>query len=1403
MPPSLPPKPHGLPLRFSNLAIPAPVGHSRDEELLQTLGSSALDVVTLGPLRRSITNAVDAGKAKGAGGRSKEALLIDGVEGVVHQGELLLLIGPPAAPTSTLLRALSSPSDIHLSSTSKIDYGLLDLPSTPLLRSEVVYLDAHDVHFASLPLLSSIGPSAASLGLPHDRLDELIQALGLGHATGTKIGSPLSAGLSGGERKRASILEALLTDASCFLLDAPTNGLDSSTALALLSFLKKYASEGKKSVVVTAPQLSDTLLEVFDKVLLLDHSGRQVYFGSPKDVVEYFRGLGLGFKRREKEGEGTVEFLLNCVEGGANDLELERAWRASPTRQALLQDINNYVTRYPTNLCADRLIDAVKARKSWATSKGSRYTSSFATQVGLLTKRQYALIGSELPTYVTKTGVNVALSVLAGTLFWMLPHTTEAAFTRGSVLLLSIMFNAYLSLAELGKAIEGRAIVKRQSDYGFFRPSALALARIAGDLPLIGAQVILFGTMTYVLTGLQRSWSRFGVYMAFVYVTALNLSCMFRMAAAFAPNFEVAIRFCGVALNILVISAGYFIPTRSMAPWSLWIHYVLDPISRAYEAVLANEFRGLNLTCSPSDIVPSGPTYTNPLYQTCLLPGSTPQSLIVDGEAYLSVSYGFHYNNIWWNLLVMVIQALVFLIIGVIATDYLHFAPAGSKRVWGRTRAVMKRFRRMGRSGGREEEEGLLNGGMGGGVENEAETSALDDDTTEAAVEMEGSVLVWKDLSLWVDTPNETRRLLDRISGYIRPGRVCALLGASGAGKSTLLNVLAGRAPGAVRGSILVDGQAPTPDFYRTTGYVEQFDLHDDKATVRECLEFSALLRQDASLSRAEKLAYVDVVLDLLDLTHLQDAIVGSPTAGLDSCSRKLLSIAVEVVSKPKILFADEPTTGLNAKSALRVVKLLRRLARTGLAICATIHQPSSESFETFDDVLLLQRGGKQLYYGPRGNATSFFDASPADSTVNHADLLLSVAGDDGDTPPGSGTATPSNELGERWKTSAELSALRAELEKHSRPDAAKKGGPTFGASTTRQCVELTKRVSRNLFRDVSYSYTKLFTSTVVPIIIGLTFFQEARKSSIVSFQNRMFSVFLLLFVPVVIMNVTIFKVVSLRGIWKARELPCKIYGRTAFATSLIVSEIPYSILCATIYFVLWYFLVGFPLKASTIIYTFAMLQTFWFFVSTWALWIVSLSSSLGTVANLLPFFLVSLEAFNGSLVTYEQIPIYYKWVYWISPFQWYVKGMLGVLMHGHPIECDATELATFVPPKGLTCGAYLAEYLSSHPGYLVDAAATSTCRFCKAATGDDWLVLRSIKFSDRWLALGVLIAYTALNVVFVYVLVFFPPRLPGWLGRRKSVKTADEIAEEQWAREEAERAGVETLVEGARDAFS
>jgi ABC-type multidrug transport system ATPase subunit len=161
-------------------------------------------------------------------------------------------------------------------------------------------------------------------------------------------------------------------------------------------------------------------------------------------------------------------------------------------------------------------------------------------------------------------------------------------------------------------------------------------------------------------------------------------------------------------------------------------------------------------------------------------------------------------------------------------------------------------------------------------------------------------VFTWKDLTYTVQNSGKTLTLLDKVSGYCKAGTLTALMGSSGAGKTTLMDVLAARkTEGEIHGEVLMNGRPLPVSFQRATGYCEQVDVHLPQATIREALEFSALLRQPRSVPDKEKLAYVDTIIDLLELHDIEDAMIGTPGAGLGVEQRKRLTIGVELVSKP------------------------------------------------------------------------------------------------------------------------------------------------------------------------------------------------------------------------------------------------------------------------------------------------------------------------------------------------------------------------------------------------------------------------------------------------------------------------------------------------------------------------
>lgn len=202
-------------------------------------------------------------------------------------------------------------------------------------------------------------------------------------------------------------------------------------------------------------------------------------------------------------------------------------------------------------------------------------------------------------------------------------------------------------------------------------------------------------------------------------------------------------------------------------------------------------------------------------------------------------------------------------------------------------------------------------------------------------------------------------------------------------------------------------------------------DVHELCATVREAIRFSAYLRQPAEVPIEEKNEYVEEIIELLELQDLSEALVLS--LGVEA--RKRLTIAVELASKPELLlFLDEPTSGLDAQSAWNLVRFLRKLADQGQAILCTIHQPSSLLFESFDRLLLLERGGETVYFGDIGSDShvlrEYFarHGAPCPSNMNPAEFMLEAIG------AGVSPRVGNRDWHDIWVDSPEFKAVQQEI---------------------------------------------------------------------------------------------------------------------------------------------------------------------------------------------------------------------------------------------------------------------------------------------------------------------------------------------------------------------------------------
>ncbi|CAN6852361.1 unnamed protein product [Brassica oleracea] len=245
-------------------------------------------------------------------------------------------------------------------------------------------------------------------------------------------------------------------------------------------------------------------------------------------------------------------------------------------------------------------------------------------------------------------------------------------------------------------------------------------------------------------------------------------------------------------------------------------------------------------------------------------------------------------------------------------------------------------------------------------------------------------------------TSTEERTILNGVTGMVSPGEFMAVLGPFGSGKSTLLNAIAGRLHGpGLTGKILMNDVKPTKQTLKRTGFVAQDDLLYPHLTVRETLVFVALLRLPRSLTRHDKIKAAESVISELGLEKCENTVVGNTfIRGISGGERKRVSIAHELLINPSLLVLDEPSSGLDATAALRLVQTLAGMAHgRGKAVVTSIHQPSSRVFQMFDTVLLLCEG-KCLFYGKGRDAMAYFESvgfSPA-FPMNPADFLLDLA---------------------------------------------------------------------------------------------------------------------------------------------------------------------------------------------------------------------------------------------------------------------------------------------------------------------------------------------------------------------------------------------------------------------------
>ena len=439
------------------------------------------------------------------------------------------VLGRPGAGCSTFLRTIAGHHSSFLGVTGSIDYSSLSLDEVGKhYRSAVAYVPEDDVHFPTLTVRQTLEFALQSKTPKRyrDRIPRYLEiygrVFGMTHTMNTLVGNEYIRGVSGGERKRISIIESLATDSSVTCWDNSTRGLDASSALDYARSLRIMTDTCGKATLLTLYQASDAIYNLMDKVLLIDE-GRMLFQGPAHEAKRYFEDLGYECA----DMQTTSDFLTSITvperrkfrpgwehRAPKGPIELEAAFRQSAAFKAIDSSIGQYEVHRNENCPTDSECGSVEdfkrtlqSEKSRFVSSKSPYTISLFRQIVLCAQRQlWQLKGHMGPLYIKLISA-VVYGLLVGSMFYNQPQTTEGMYSRGGVLFYSSILLAWLQMSELEEAMQGRDILSRQKKFAFVRPSAVGLARVLQDMVVIAILTFLYLIVLYFLAGLRSDVS--------------------------------------------------------------------------------------------------------------------------------------------------------------------------------------------------------------------------------------------------------------------------------------------------------------------------------------------------------------------------------------------------------------------------------------------------------------------------------------------------------------------------------------------------------------------------------------------------------------------------------------------------------------------------------------------------------------------------------------------------------------------------------------------------------------------------------------------------------------------------------------------------------------------------------
>lgn len=513
----------------------------------------------------------------------------------------------------------------------------------------------------------------------------------------------------------------------------------------------------------------------------------------------------------------------------------------------------------------------------------------------------------------------------------------------------------------------------------------------------------------------------------------------------------------------------------------------------------------------------------------------------------------------------------------------------------------------------------------------------------------------FKDLSYEVQSGyrKTKKQILKGLTGVFKAAELTAIMGPSGAGKSTLLNILTGFQQGKLTGTIEYvssEGKQNWSMYKKQSCYIQQMDNLYGLFTVQESMMIVAYLKIDGNATKMFRQILINNILETLTLSKVKDTKVDQLSGG----QKKRLSIALELIDNPPIMFLDEPTTGLDSLASLQCISALQTLAKSGRTIICTIHQPSAAVYQMFDHIYLMA-DGQCMYAGTPDNTVSYLAQQGLQCPQYHnpADYMLEVANQE------YGNYNDQLIVAAKQYCQREETPLKMLIMREATFFTEKTKFMMEPPSETTKFKILLYRYGLIIYRDWSVSHIKMILHFLVAILLGLLFEHVGNDASR-TISNVGFLTVTAIYFSYTSMIPAVLKFPLELAILKKERFNNWYQLRTYYAVTLVIA-IPLNVFPSLIYTVIAYVLTGQPMELSRFL-MFLLITTLTSFTSE------SVGLGLGTIFNPVngTFFgaisVCVMVLLAGFLAFFNHMPKIFYYISYVNYLRYVLDGLVQAI---------------------------------------------------------------------------------------------------------------------------------------------